>query len=203
MKYAFKHGVFVRTAIWPEHYPRLLDESGRPLPEVAFAGRSNVGKSSLINHLLHQRNLAKASATPGKTQAINFFSVDDVLGLVDLPGYGFAQVPDKIKEQWGPMVQSYLNNRETLKLVLTLIDMRRLPDELDFQLMDWIISSGKAAILVLTKADKLTAREQKRQIEKILQAYGLKDLHHVAYSSTKNIGQRQLVGMINSALETP
>src|SRR5262245_55930539 len=136
-KYLFRNAKFIKTAVKAKDYPVLRDLSGNILPEIAVAGRSNVGKSSLLNHLFHSPNLVKTSSTPGKTQALNFFTVNDELTFVDLPGYGYAKVPQSIRKEWGPMVQEYLQKREMLKLILFLFDIRRLPNEEDIEFLEW------------------------------------------------------------------
>ena len=123
---------FVLSAKEPAHYPPAV------LPEIAFAGRSNVGKSSLINTLLNRKRLARTSNTPGRTQEINFFRVNDRFAFIDLPGYGYAKVPESIRKQWGPMVETYLRERDTLRLVVLILDVRRDPSEEDLQLIDWL-----------------------------------------------------------------
>jgi GTP-binding protein len=128
-------------------------------PEVAFAGRSNVGKSSLINALVNRKNLAKTSSKPGRTQSINFFRVDDLMYMVDLPGYGFAKVPLNVKKSWQLMVETYLGKRPNLKAVVTILDIRRDLTHGDFQLLDWLRHFNIPAILVLTKADKVSRQE--------------------------------------------
>jgi GTP-binding protein len=143
-KYSFKYPKFIKTAMKLKDYPTLRDLSGNILFEIAVAGRSNVGKSSLLNHLFMSKGLVKTSATPGKTQAINFFTLNDQLAFVDLPGYGFAKVSHDIRKQWGPMIQTYLKNREPLKIILMLFDIRRMPNEEDCELMEWIAQNQKA-----------------------------------------------------------
>lgn len=197
---SFKNGEFVTTATKPSQYPTACNSLGAPVPEIAFAGRSNVGKSTLINHLLNTRKLVKASSTPGKTQHLNFFLVDESLMATDLPGYGFARVPANVRKKWGPMVQTYLEERPPLKLILFLLDIRRIPNEDDLQFLDWAIHQNKAVILVLTKCDKVKANERKRNKAKILEKLGVENLHTVYYSALKNEGRRQLVGMINEAV---
>jgi GTP-binding protein len=191
---------FVKTAILPKDYPVIRNARGQVLPEVAVAGRSNVGKSSLLNHLFHSKHLVKTSSTPGKTQALNFFIFEDHLAFADLPGYGYAQVPQSVKKQWGPMVRSYLEKRETLKLILFLIDIRRIPNEDDLQLLDWIAHEQKAMILVLTKVDKVNRNERKLNTEKIIESLGAGNVHYVYYSATKNQGRRELLAMIEEAV---
>ena len=132
-------------------------------PEVAFAGRSNVGKSSLINALVNRKNLAKTSSKPGRTQSINFFRVDDLMYMVDLPGYGFAKVPLNVKKSWQHMVETYLGKRPNLKAVVTILDIRRDLTPGDTQLLDWLRHYNIPSILVLTKADKVSRQETIRR----------------------------------------
>jgi len=170
------------------------------MPEIAVAGRSNVGKSSLLNNLFQRRDLVKTSSVPGKTQMINFFTVDDTLAFVDLPGYGYAQVPLSVRKQWGPMIQEYLNNRTELKVILFLFDIRRMPNDEDRLFIEWAANRQKAMILVFTKIDKVTKSEKILNSEKILQAFNCQNLYHTFYSTTKNIGRRELVAMLAEAL---
>ncbi len=125
------------------------------LPEVALCGKSNVGKSSLINHFFNRKGLAKVSATPGKTQTLNFFAIEDELAFVDLPGYGFARVPKHLKDAWSKNLNDYLETRKNLKLLLILIDSRRTPSEEDLALIQWAKHLGKAALVIYTKCDQL------------------------------------------------
>lgn len=192
---------FVKTALLPKDYPAIRNQGGRLLPEVAVVGRSNVGKSSLLNHLFETKHLVKTSSTPGKTQALNFFSLDDEIAFADLPGYGYAKVPPSMRKQWGPMMQAYLEKRETLKLILFLLDIRRIPNEEDLQFIDWALYHQKALILVLTKIDKVNQKELKLNTEKILETLNLTNLHYVYYSVPKNRGQRELMKMIEDALK--
>lgn len=196
----FKNARFATSAANSKGYPKLVNQKGKPLPEIAVAGRSNVGKSSLLNHLFQARGLVKTSATPGKTQLLNFFTVDDTLAFVDLPGYGYAAVPLSLKQKWGPLIQDYLSNREQLKLILFLFDIRRLPNADDLQLLEWIIHAQKAVILVFTKVDKVTRNEKAANTKKILDAFGV-GLQYVYTSSLKNTGRGELTAMINEALQ--
>lgn len=191
---------FVKSATKTENYPVLRDDGGNFLPEIAVAGRSNVGKSSLLNQIFRRKGLVKTSTTPGKTQLLNFFTVDQAVAFVDLPGYGFAQVPMETRKQWGPMVHGYLENRETLKLILFLFDIRRIPNQDDLQLLDWILHANKAVILVLTKVDKVSRGARQANTKKILKALGVEGLHYVHFSVTENIGRRELMAMISDAL---
>ncbi len=191
---------FIKTALWAKDYPIIRDLKGHILPEIAVVGRSNVGKSSLLNHLFHTKHLVKTSCTPGKTQALNFFTLEDRWAFADLPGYGYAEVPLKVKKQWGPMVRSYLEKRETLKLILFLIDIRRRPNQEDLQLLDWILYHQKAMILILTKVDKVNRNERQENTKEIVETLGVEPIQWVHYSVTKNQGRRELIAMIKEAL---
>lgn len=149
------------TAVSPSQYP----ETG--LPEVAFSGRSNVGKSSLINSLVNRKSLARTSQTPGKTRVINFFQVNDDVYLVDLPGYGYAKVSKDEKGKWGGMIEDYLNNREELKLVVLLVDIRHEPTKDDKLMFDWMKATGSQMLVVATKSDKLTRNHRNQSLVKI------------------------------------
>ncbi len=142
--------VFLLSALREDQYPP------GDRPEIAFAGRSNVGKSSLINALLHRRKLARTSSKPGRTQALNFFGLGNRLYLVDLPGYGFARVPLAVKASWGRLVETYLRRRENLSAVVVILDIRRDPTEGDLELLRWLRHYRIPALCVLTKADKLS-----------------------------------------------
>ena len=147
---------FITTAMRESQYPPP------DRPEVAFAGRSNVGKSSLLNVLVNRKGLARTSSTPGRTQAINFFSVGERLHFVDLPGYGYARVSREVQKSWGKMVETYLRKRSNLKAVVVILDIRRDPNQGDLDLLAWLRDFGRQAVVVLTKADKLS-RNQARQ----------------------------------------
>lgn len=197
----FKNPKFIKSAILLKDYPLLRDSGGNPMDEIAFAGRSNVGKSSLLNHLFQTRHLAKTSATPGKTQMLNFFTASDRLALCDLPGYGYAKVPYAIRNEWGDMVQTYLLHRQTLQLLLLLIDIRRIPNDEDQQMLDWIRSSGKRVVIVLTKVDKVKEHEKMVQTELILKTLQAEDIPYVHYSTTKNIGRKELTQEIQHSIK--
>ncbi len=141
---------FLKSAFVEAHYPPPA------MPEIAFAGRSNVGKSSLINALLGRKRLARTSSTPGRTQALNFFLVQDRFYFVDLPGYGYARVPLEVKKSWGAMVETYLRRRVNLRGVVLILDIRREPTEGDIQLLQWLNRYRIHPIPVLTKVDKLS-----------------------------------------------
>ena len=125
------------------------------LPEVAFAGKSNVGKSTLINGLMNRKSYARVSSQPGKTQTINYYNINDELYLVDLPGYGYATAAVKVKQQWGQMIENYLHNSPTLKAVFLLVDIRHEPSDNDVMMYDWILQAGFSPIVIATKADKI------------------------------------------------
>lgn len=200
---SFQNAKFITTAMKSKDYPALKAVSGILMPEIAVAGRSNVGKSSLLNHLFHSKDLVKTSSTPGKTQAINFFTVDGEVAFADLPGYGYAQVPITVRKQWGPMVQEYLQNRQQLNLILFLFDIRRIPNEEDLEFLEWTAHHQKSVILVLTKIDKVTRNEKVANTKKILKAFDTENLHYVHYSVVKNQGNRELMQMLREALNPP
>lgn len=200
--FLFKNPKFIKTALKPAQYPILKDSQGNFLPEIAVFGRSNVGKSSLLNDLFKAKNLVKTSSKPGKTQCLNFFTLDERLTFVDLPGYGFAEVPIQVRKNWGPMVQTYLDGREELKLTLFLFDIRRKPVDEDIELLEWIAKANKAVILVLTKVDKVGRSELASNTQQILKAFGCENLHYVHYSVPKKVGRHPLTQMINDALQS-
>ena len=136
-------------------------------PEVAFAGKSNVGKSSLINSLMNRKSLARTSAQPGKTQTINFYNINDIMYLVDLPGYGYAKAAVAVKEQWGKMIERYLNTSKMLKAVFLLIDIRHEPSANDKMMYDWITDNGYQPIIIATKLDKLKKSQIQKHIKQV------------------------------------
>jgi GTP-binding protein len=172
--------VFVASAVSPAQYPR------QSLPEVAFAGRSNVGKSSLINTLVHRKNLVKTSATPGKTRAINFFLVNQRFLLVDLPGYGYARVPREMRASWRPMVETYLQQRHTLRAVVHIVDLRHPPTLQDQQLRAWLLHHDITTVTVATKADQVTRGQRAAHIQVIRQELALPPEAPVLLFSAQN-----------------
>jgi len=148
---------FIKSATKPSEYPEGT------LPEIAIAGKSNVGKSSLINTLVNRKNLAKTSSQPGRTQTLNFFRVNEEISLVDLPGYGFAKAPLEVRKAWKPMVETYLQTREAIRLVILILDSRRGLAPEDSALLDWLDYHNIPTLIVLTKADKLSQFERARQ----------------------------------------
>ena len=140
-----------------------IPESSRP--EVAFAGKSNVGKSSLINGLLNRKSLARTSSQPGKTQTINYYNVNDMLYLVDLPGYGYAKVSEEVREKWGRMIERYLHGSRQLKAVFLLVDIRHAPSENDRTMYQWILYQGYEPVIIATKLDKIKRSQVSRQLK--------------------------------------
>ncbi len=145
-----------QTARFITSAPALKDCPDESLPEFCFAGRSNVGKSSLLNKMTNKRKLARTSNTPGKTQQMNYYNIDESCYFVDLPGFGFAKVPEKERKRWGKDIQEYLKNRSTLRLILHLVDARHPPTALDEEFFFWMASNGMPFAVILTKADKLS-----------------------------------------------
>ena len=143
------------------------------LPEVAFAGKSNVGKSSLINALMNRKSYARTSSQPGKTQTINYYNINDAMLLVDLPGYGYANVSQSVKEKWGKMVEKYLKKSSQLKQVFLLIDIRHDPSANDKMMYDWIVSNGYHPVIVATKLDKIKTSQHAKQIKAVRTGLGL------------------------------
>ncbi|NMW85261.1 YihA family ribosome biogenesis GTP-binding protein [Peptoniphilus sp. AGMB00490] len=158
------------------------------LPEFAFAGRSNVGKSSFINAMLNRKNLARTSSTPGKTRTINFYKVNEALRLVDLPGYGYAKVAKTEKEKWAGIINRYLENRENLLETILLVDIRHEPTNLDKQMYDYIIHSGFSGIVIATKKDKIKRSQVDKQISLISKKLGVEHRENIIpfSSSEKN-----------------
>jgi GTP-binding protein len=185
---------FVTSAVKTTQYPPALH------PEVAFAGRSNVGKSSLINTLVNRKRLVKTSGTPGRTQLINFFSVNDRLSLVDLPGYGYAKVPLAVKRQWGPMIEAYLKGRESLKAVVLILDLRRIPGTEELNFIDWLVLYRRIPILVLTKADKLSASARNKQRRAIAAALGVDEVQLILFSAKTRLGRDSVWSAIENAV---
>lgn len=197
-----KNTQFIKSATKPSHYP----EGG--LPEIAFAGRSNVGKSSLVNVLVNRKNLVRTSSTPGRTQLINFFQVNDDFMLVDLPGYGYAKVPLEVKKAWRPMMETYLSKRENLRGVVLILDVRRTPVAEDLQMLAWLRAYSIPPIVVITKCDKLSKNERARQSAVIIEKMGLRKEEVTFFSALTREGKDGVWARIDAALglngaETP
>jgi len=187
MAFVLHESAFMQSAVGPGGYP----EPGPP--EFAFAGRSNVGKSSLINCLLRRKNLVKVSQRPGRTQQINFFALnDDALRFVDLPGYGFAKVPLAIKAGWKKMIESYLESRPTLKAVVVIVDIRREPSPDDLMLLGWLLSLGLPAVVAVTKADKLSRNQAAQRLAKLRPQLAPYDAAPVVCSAVTGQGRQEL-----------
>jgi GTP-binding protein len=190
-----KSATFVTSAVKPAQYP------GQGLPEIAFAGRSNVGKSSLINRLVNRRNLVKTSSTPGKTRLINFFAINEQMLFVDLPGYGYAKVSHAEQKTWGPMIETYLKGRTVLKGAVLLLDLRRQPREDEFLLIELFSRHAIPYIIVLTKADKLKKTAQKEQRRAIAADFGLKEDDLVLFSAKSGLGKDDILTAIEELTE--
>jgi len=177
----------------PREFPRF------PLPEIAFVGRSNVGKSSLINALLHRRRLVEVSSTPGKTRAVDFFRINDAFRFVDLPGYGYAKVPRAVQVSWEKLINAYLVDRETLVSVVWIMDIRRELSELDQMLFDWLCSYSIPYIPVCTKADKVSLGERGKRREALRKSLD-KEVDLVLFSAKTGLGKDVLWKRMRAAL---
>jgi GTP-binding protein len=186
---------FVKGATKPSEYPP------GDFPEVAFAGKSNVGKSSLINVLVSRKSLAKTSGRPGKTQMINFFRVNDKISFVDLPGYGYARVSLQVQKRWKPMVESYLQTRTTIRLVVVILDARRGVSAEDLSLLDWLEHHRLPSLMVLTKADKLSQIERARQKRNLTENLLLAEKKFLFFSASTGEGKEELWIKIQEALD--
>lgn len=186
---------FITSAVKREQWPK----DGKRA--IAFAGRSNVGKSSLINRLVNRKNLVRVSNTPGRTQMLNFFLVNDAFYFVDLPGYGYAKAPIEVRKQWGPMIQDYLENAPNLMGVVQLLDARHMPTGDDENLLDWLIETEIPTILVMTKADKLSSNEAAKQRKLIREELGLPADAFTFFSSVTGQGLPELWSRIEAALD--
>ncbi len=172
------------------------------LPEIAFAGRSNVGKSSLINCLIGRKALVKVSGRPGKTQGLNYFRVSDSLYLVDLPGYGFARVSKSLQESWQGLISSYLESRETLRCVVVIIDIRHSPKDLDSQLLNWLKQQGIPFLPVYTKIDKLSGNERTKNAGLLDSGHGIKASGRVLFSAKTGQGREELIQTLANFLQS-
>ncbi len=181
----------VKRAQWPSDN----------LPMVAFAGRSNVGKSSLANKLLNRKGLVRVSRTPGRTQEINFFNVNDKAYVVDLPGYGYAKAPVAVRKQWGPMIRDFIEQAPNLAVVVQIMDVRRVPTVDDESLLDWLEEIERPTILVLTKADKLSNNELQKNVKLITEATGLPKDAFTIFSAVDGRGLKDLWSRIDAALD--
>ena len=171
------------------------------LPEVAFAGKSNVGKSSLINGLMNRKSLARTSSQPGKTQTINFYNINDALYFVDLPGYGYANANESVKAQWGKMIERYLHKSKQLKLVFLLIDIRHAPGANDVHMYHWIKDSGFEPIIIATKADKIKRSQLDKCLKIIRETLKVdKGTVMIPYSSLTKQGREEIYDLLDNRL---
>ena len=172
------------------------------LPEIAFAGKSNVGKSSLINALMNRKSLARTSAQPGKTQTINFYNINDAMYLVDLPGYGYAKVSQSEKEKWGKLIERYLQKSQMLKAVFLLIDIRHDPSANDKMMYDWIVYNGYDPIIIATKLDKIKRSQLQKQVKAIKTGLNMKsDGIVIPFSAETKQGREEIWNLIDSWME--
>ena len=171
------------------------------MPEFAFAGKSNVGKSSLINALMNRKAYARTSAQPGKTQTINFYNINDAFYYVDLPGYGYANANEKVKAQWGVMIEKYLHTSKQLKLVFLLIDIRHAPGKNDIQMYDWVKQMGFEPIIIATKADKIKRSQLDKCLKVIRETLQLsKETTMIPFSSVSKQGREEIYEVIERYL---
>ncbi len=179
-----------------------LPQTGKP--EIAFAGKSNVGKSSLINGLMNRKSLARTSSQPGKTQTINYYNVNGCIYFVDLPGYGYAKVPVKEKEKWGKMVENYLHKSRQLKAVFLLIDIRHEPSANDRQMYEWIVSQGFDPVIIATKLDKIKRSQVAKHIKMLKDGLKVKlNTPLLPYSAMTKQGREEIWSLIGELAEVP
>ncbi|GAB6138874.1 ribosome biogenesis GTP-binding protein YihA/YsxC [Halanaerobaculum tunisiense] len=187
---------FICSAYQREDYPY------HNLPEIALAGRSNVGKSSLVNQIINRHNLAFTSSQPGKTQAINFYKIDNYFYFVDLPGYGFARVPDKVKEEWSVMIENYLFNRSHLEGIILIVDARHKPTDDDIMMYDWLLEMQLPTLVAATKVDKLKRSERKPQEKLIKETLELTPFTPFTFFSAETgEGKQEVVKFINQFID--
>jgi GTP-binding protein len=190
----FQNARFIKTVVDSKGIPFFSN-----LPEIALLGRSNVGKSTLLNHLFNSKNLAKTSSTPGKTRALNFFNIDEKMIFVDMPGFGYAAVSPLEKKRWGTLIESYLNERPSLRVLLYLFDIRRIPDEMDERMLAWIAFRNIKTVLILTKVDKLNHGERMAQTKRITTQF--KEIPYIHYSALKNEGRKELIAKLREMID--
>jgi len=173
------------------------------LPEVAFAGRSNVGKSSLLNRLVHRKKLARVSNTPGRTREVNFFKINDAFVFVDLPGYGYARVSKERRAEWRPLIESYLRRSPQLRGIVQLLDVRHDPTADDRLMLDFLGELGVPTVVVMTKVDKLTAAQRKKRLHELSVQLGLDEEQVIVFSAVTGEGRDELAEAIDSLLMQP
>ena len=171
------------------------------LPEVAFAGKSNVGKSSLINALMNRKSLARTSSQPGKTQTINFYNINDALYFVDLPGYGYANANQEVKAKWGKMIENYLHKSKQLKLVFLLVDIRHDPSENDRIMYEWILKMGYQPVVIATKLDKINRSQIQKQVKQVRTGLGAKaDVRIIPFSAQSKQGREEIYALLDELI---
>ena len=171
-------------------------------PEVAFAGKSNVGKSSLINALMNRKSLARTSAQPGKTQTINYYNINDAMYFVDLPGYGYARANESVKAQWGKMIEDYLHKSRQLKCVFLLIDIRHAPSENDCIMYDWIVRNGYHPVIIATKLDKINRSQIQKQLKLIRTTLEVEEgTVMIPFSAETKQGRDEIYELLDGILE--
>ncbi|MFS1513937.1 ribosome biogenesis GTP-binding protein YihA/YsxC [Chengkuizengella sp. SCS-71B] len=186
---------FIISAVGPDQYP----EDG--LPEIALAGRSNVGKSSLINKMINRKNLARTSSQPGKTQTLNYYRINTDLYFVDLPGYGYAKVSKSRRQEWGEMIERYLLEREQLKAVLQIIDLRHSPTKDDIAMYEWLVYQQIPRIIITTKADKISKNKRNKHLKVIKDTLNLeKEDPILLFSSEEGLGKDELWRIIQNQI---
>lgn len=171
------------------------------LPEIAFAGKSNVGKSSLINGLMNRKSLARTSSSPGKTQTINYYNINDEMYFVDLPGYGYATANEKVKATWGKMIEDYLHQSKQIRAIFLLIDIRHAPSENDRIMYDWIVSRGYHPIIIATKLDKIKRSQVEKQKKLICDTLDVEDdTIVIPYSALNKQGREEIYNLLDELL---
>ncbi|MFO7605301.1 MAG: ribosome biogenesis GTP-binding protein YihA/YsxC [Desulfurivibrionaceae bacterium] len=201
---SFSASAFLGKSCRVEFITSVFNTSQLPAPdypEIAFAGRSNVGKSSLINKLINRRGLVKVSAQPGKTQSLNFFLVEESMYLVDLPGYGFAKVPRKVKNDWQGLITSYLEKRENLRCVVVIVDMRHNAKDQDLELVAWLRMMALPLLLVYTKADKLSGNQRGKLAAALDREFGANRAERVIFSAKTGEGMDELLAGLDRYLD--
>ena len=188
---------FIKSVVSPRDFMR----DGRP--QVVFAGKSNVGKSSVINKILNRKNFARVGASPGKTVHINYFLIDNYAYFVDLPGYGYAKVSQEIRNKWGKMIERYLHASTQLKAVLLLVDIRHAPGENDVTMYNWIVANGYEPVIIATKLDKIKRSQKDKNIKVIRETLGCgKETKIIPFSAVSKQGKEEIWNLIEDSIQT-
>ena len=191
-----KKAELIITAAKKEQYPETI------VPGIAFAGKSNVGKSSMINTLVNRKALARTSSQPGKTQTINFYNINDIVNFVDLPGYGYAKVSKSEKDKWGKMIETYLNSREQLKEVILLVDIRHEPGVNDIQMYEWIKSFNYTGYVIATKADKISKGQRDKYISIIKKSLSIEDKNLIIpFSASEKVNVEKVWDLFENIIQ--